>query len=174
MKIKTYGIKGLLEWHGIVSAGKIKMEVSFTNGSTTSVGVSPASFITKDELTQFVIENSDQFKNGRIILVREIEVPDDEATKARKKKACAGASSIEESTINPPLSMDGEDGAQEQADGDEETTGVEPIVVSDKSEAIEYLKEHFPERNYTATSLRGKGAFDAACSACGVVFVFTT
>ena len=174
MKIKTYGIKGLLEWHGIVSAGKIKMEVSFTNGSTTSVGVSPASFITKDELTQFVIENSDQFKNGRIILVREIEVPDDEGTKARKKKTCAGASSIEESTINPPLSMDGEDGAQEQADRDEETTGVEPIVVSDKSEAIEYLKEHFPDRNYTATSLRGKGAFEAACSACGVVFVFTT
>lgn len=174
MKIKTYGIRGLLEWHGIVSAGKIKMEVSFTNGSTTSVGVSPASFITKDELTQFVIENSDQFKNGRIVLVREIEVPDDEATKARKEKACAGASAIEESTINPPLSMDGEDGAQEQADRDEETTGVEPIVVSDKSEAIEYLKEHFPERNYTATSLRGKGAFEAACSACGVVFVFTT
>lgn len=174
MKIKTYGIKGLLEWHGIVSAGKINMEVSFTNGSTTSVGVSPASFITKDELTQFVIENSDQFKNGRIVLVREIEVPDDEATKVRMKKPCAAASAANTLTDNSPLVADGEGGAQEQADGNKGTAGAEPIVVADKSEAIEYLKEHFPERNYTATSLRGKGAFEAACSACGVVFVFTT
>ena len=73
--IKTYGIYGLLEWHGVVKAGSATMKVSFTNGTTTAYGVSPATYITKDEATQFVIENSDKFKSGRIKLISKRELP---------------------------------------------------------------------------------------------------
>lgn len=75
--LKIYGIHGLLEWHGIIHSNGVQMRVDFTNGSTTAYGVAPATYQTKDELTQRIIENSDEFKSGRIRLVRKIELPDD-------------------------------------------------------------------------------------------------
>ena len=80
---KTYGIDGLLEWHGIVECGGAKMKVSFTNGSVTAYGVAPASFTTENETTQFIIENSKQFKDGRIRIIRKVELgPSAEVSKA--------------------------------------------------------------------------------------------
>lgn len=171
MKVKTYGISGLTEWYGKVRAGNLEVAVSFIGGTASPSGAQPAYYMTKDPIVQFVIENSEEFKSGVIELHMSQDVNGDHPREAKPKQT---TSISDDSTMSQPLSMDGEDGAQEQADGGEEKAGVEPIVVADKSEAIEYLKEHFPERNYTATSLRGKGAFEAACSACGVVFVFTT
>lgn len=56
--------------------------------------------------------------------------------------------------------------------------GVEPVAgdggnvvkVSDKSEAIEWLKEHFPEAGYTAVKLRTMAAVIEAGKNHGVVF----
>ena len=67
--IKTYGINGLLEWHGTINSHGVKMKLDFTNGSVTAFGVAPATFTTKDELTQYIIEGSDQFQKGRIRLI---------------------------------------------------------------------------------------------------------
>ena len=171
MKVKTYGISGLTEWHGKVKAGNLEVSVSFIGGTASPSGAQPAYYMTKDPIVQFVIENSEEFKSGVIELHMSQDVNGDHPREAKPKQIITTS---DDYTMSQPLSMDSEDGAQERADGNEGTTGAEPIVVADKSEAIEYLKEHFPERNYTATSLRGKGAFEAACSACGVVFVFTT
>lgn len=171
MKVKTYGISGLTEWHGKVKAGNLEVAVSFVGGTASPSGAQPAYYMTKDPIVQFVIENSEEFKSGVIELHMSQDVNGHHPREAKPKQI---TSTPDDSTMSQPLSMDDEDGAQEPTDGGEEKAGVEPIVVADKSEAIEYLKEHFPDRNYTATSLRGKGAFEAACSACGVVFVFTT
>lgn len=171
MKVKTYGISGLTEWHGKIKAGNLEVSVSFVGGTASPSGAQPAYYMTKDPIVQFVIENSEEFKSGVIELHMSQDVSGDHPREAKPKQL---TSTSDETTISPPLSMDGEDETQGQADSGEDAANAEPIVVSDKSEAIEYLKEHFPERNYTATSLRGKGAFEAACSACGVVFVFTT
>lgn len=62
--------------------------------------------------------------------------------------------------------------SQDDGNGGDDADG-NKIKVADKNEAIEYLKEHFAEKNYTATSLRTKTAFEAACKECGVEFVFT-
>lgn len=62
--------------------------------------------------------------------------------------------------------------SQDDGNGGDDADG-NKVKVADKSEAIEYLKEHFADKNYTATSLRTKTAFDAACKECGVEFVFT-
>lgn len=171
MKVKTYGISGLTEWYGKVRAGNLEVSVSFIGGTASPSGAQPAYYMTKDPIVQFVIENSEEFKSGVIELHMSQDVNGDHPREAKPKQIITTSA---ETTMSKPLPMDVEVETQEQADRGEETTCVEPIVVADKSEAIEYLKEHFPERNYTATSLRGKGAFEAACSACRVVFVFTT
>lgn len=75
MKVKTYGVPGLSEWYGKVKAGNIEVEVQFKGGTASPSGAQPAYFVTKDPITQFVIENSKQFKQGFIILVMQHELP---------------------------------------------------------------------------------------------------
>ncbi len=84
---KVCGINGLLEWHGIVNSHGVNMKVDFTNGSVTAYGVSPATYVTCDELTQHIIENSDQFKKGRIRLLNiyPLEEPKAKEVKAEPK-----------------------------------------------------------------------------------------
>jgi hypothetical protein len=72
---KTYGIYGLLEWHGFIESHGVKMKVHFTNGSVTAHGVAPATFTTSSKLTQHIIENSEKFKSGRIFVVSAVELP---------------------------------------------------------------------------------------------------
>ena len=117
--IKTYGINGLLEWHGIVSGKGIKMKVDFTNGSVTAYGVAPATFTTKDELTQHIIESSDQFKSGRIRIERSQPIP--------------GAEDPE--SLGLPM--------DEPKTGDAEPRELKQVEVSCVDDAKEYLVEHF-------------------------------
>lgn len=200
---KTYGVSGLMDWTTQIKAGKGSVSVHFTGGALTAYGVTPAKYSTSNPFFQSVIENSKQFKSGRIELLGTMEVPDDAATKARKARMAAKAaekpakdeqSPVTETPVPEtpapvvkepvtPTTLAEETPAEEvqptgetqdetlQGDGDDAYGG--KIKVADKNEAIEYLKEHFAEKNYTATSLRTKTAFEAACKECGVEFVFT-
>lgn len=200
---KTYGVSGLMDWTTQIKAGKGSVSVHFTGGALTAYGVTPAKYSTSNPFFQSVIENSKQFKSGRIELLGTMEVPDDAATKARKARMAAKAAEkpakdeqshvtetpvpetpapVVKETVTPTTPAE-ETPAEEvqptgetqdetlQDDGDDADGG--KIKVADKNEAIEYLKEHFAEKNYTATSLRTKTAFEAACKECGVEFVFT-
>lgn len=200
---KTYGVSGLMDWTTQIKAGKGSVSVHFTGGALTAYGVTPAKYSTSNPFFQSVIENSKQFKSGRIELLGTMEVPDDAATKARKTRMAAKAaekpakdeqSPVTETPVPEtpapvvkepvtPTTPAEETPAEEvqptgetqdetlQGDGEDADGG--KIKVADKNEAIEYLKEHFAEKNYTATSLRTKTAFEAACKECGVEFVFT-
>lgn len=199
---KTYGVSGLMDWTTQIKAGKGSVSVHFTGGALTAYGVTPAKYSTSNPFFQSVIENSKQFKSGRIELLGTMEVPDDAETKARKARMAAKAAEkpakdeqspvetpvpetpapVAEETVTPTTPAE-ETPAEEvqptdetqddtlQGDGEDADGG--KIKVADKNEAIEYLKEHFAEKNYTATSLRTKTAFEAACKECGVEFVFT-
>lgn len=193
---KTYGVSGLMDWTTQIKAGKGSVSVHFTGGALTAYGVTPAKYSTSNPFFQSVIENSKQFKSGRIELLGTMEVPDDAATKARKARMAAKEeqSPVTETPVPEtpapfvkepvtPTTPAEETPAEEvqqtdktqydtlQGDGEDADGGM--IKVADKNEAIEYLKEHFAEKNYTATSLRTKTAFEAACKECGVEFVFT-
>ena len=200
---KTYGVSGLMDWTTQIKAGKGSVSVHFTGGALTAYGVTPAKYSTSNPFFQSVIENSKQFKSGRIELLGTMEVPDDAATKARKARMAAKAAEkpakdeqspvtetpvpetpahVAEETVTPTTPAEETPAEAEQptdetqdetlqGDGDDADGG--KIKVADKNEAIEYLKEHFAEKNYTATSLRTKTAFEAACKECGVEFVFT-
>lgn len=148
MKIKTYGIRGLLEKHCVLRAGNITMKVSFTNGTLTGYGVAPATYTTEDPFTQAVIENSAQYKSKEIILVSVHEEPD--PVKAKSES---------------------ENGEQDTGTGSESGMGA-VVKVADKTDAVEWLKENHPDKGYTANKLRSEAAFTAACQECGVTFEF--
>lgn len=190
---KTYGVSGLMDWTTQIKTGKVSVSVHFTGGALTAYGVTPAKYSTSNPFFQSVIENSEQFKSGRIMLLGEMEVPDDAATKARKARMAAKAAEkpapvpetpapVVEEPVTPTTPAKESPAESEQPTGetqdetlqdDDEDADGSKIKVADKSDAIEYLKEKFPEKGYTAVKLRTKTAFDAACKECGVEFVFT-
>ena len=190
---KTYGVSGLMDWTTQIKTGKVSVSVHFTGGALTAYGVTPAKYSTSNPFFQSVIENSEQFKSGRIMLLGEMEVPDDAATKARKARMAAKAAEkpapvpetpapVAEETVTPSTTEKESPAESEQPtgetqdetlQGDGDDADGDKIKVADKPDAIEYLKEMFPEKGYTAVKLRTKTAFDAACKECGVEFVFT-
>ena len=190
MKVKTYGVPGLTEWHGKLKAGSIEVSASFVGGTASPSGAQPAYFMTKDPIVQFVIEHSKEYKSGFIILVMSQDVAGEHPRMAVPKPAPVlkpapvpetPAPVAEETvTTTTPAEEPNAEEAQptgetqdETVQGDGEDADGGKIKVADKNEAIEYLKEHFAENNFTATSLRTKTAFEAACKECGVEFVFT-
>lgn len=200
---KTYGVSGLMDWTTQIKAGKGSVSVHFTGGALTAYGVTPAKYSTSNPFFQSVIENSNQFKSGRIELLGTMEVPDDAATKARKARMAAKAAEkpanevqspvtetpvtetpahVAEETVTPTTPAEGTHAEEVKPTGETQDETLQrdgddadgrKIKLADKNDAIEYLKEHFAEKNYTATSLRTKTAFEAACKECGVEFVFT-
>lgn len=160
MILKTYGVSGLIDWTTQIKVGKGSVLVHFTGGALTAYGVTPAKYSTSKPFFQSVIENSEQFKSGRIELISTIEV----------SEAVGGGRNVSEPVgagrnVSEPVGV-----GQNSSDVD---SSVVVVKVGDKSEAIEYLKEHFPSQGYTATNLRTKAAFDAACVSCGVEFDFS-
>ena len=164
MKIKTYGISELTEWHGKLKAGTIEVNVSFVGGTASPSGAQPAYMVTKDPITQFVIENSKEFKNGFIKLVMKQELPGEHPRMATPKL-------VADSEELPVAQAEESD--TETVEDEQRQENIGKVEVADRNDAIEYLKEHFPERGYTATQLMTKTVFEAACMECGVEFVFT-
>ena len=72
-KRKTSGVSGYMEWVALIECGKATVKVHFSGGSLTGYGVTPAEFTTQNPMTQAIIENSKEFKSGKIFLLREIE-----------------------------------------------------------------------------------------------------
>lgn len=176
MKRKTYGVSGLMDWTTQIKAGKAMVTVHFTGGALTAYGVTPATYSTTDAFFQRVIEGSAQFRSGKIALLSEMEVgghPDaaDAAHTVAKDKATVGVADAAHTVAKGEADAALTEAKGEAENGDEEGTVVE---VPDRYDAVVYLKEHFPGNGYTSTALRTKAAFDAACMAHGVRFVFTT
>lgn len=71
---KTYGVEGLVDWVANLRAGKATLVVSFTGGGMTSFGITPAEYTTENILYQHIIENSTEFKKGKIKLLRGVPV----------------------------------------------------------------------------------------------------
>lgn len=189
MKVKTYGVSGLTEWHGKLKAGSIEVAVSFVGGTASPSGAQPAYLMTKDPIVQLVIENSKEFKSGFISLIMQQDVPGEHHRMAKPKPAITTHNPrptvddgvrkpVEEPTTKTGTETGNDEGKPTQGDegsGDansSEDGDGNKIPAADIKDAIEYLKEHFPEKKYTATALRTKSAFENACKECGVMFEF--
>lgn len=122
-------------------------EVNFRGGVQID---STAKFTTSNEEVQNALENCSSFNRDFYLE----SVSEDSPAVAPTKPAPAA----KEEVVEEPVAEESEDNGN-------------VVKVSDRSDAIEWLKEHYPEKNYTSTKLRGK-AFDEACKDCGVEFVF--
>lgn len=100
------------------------MNVSFRGGTVTGYGVAPAMFTTKDEFTQYVIENSEQYKKKRIFLVRERVVPGTENTQTPKPQET-------EEVVDTPVTVG--------SPSTEEDTKEKTVEVTDWDDAREYI-----------------------------------
>ncbi|MDE7160587.1 MAG: hypothetical protein K2O24_07080 [Muribaculaceae bacterium] len=68
--MKTYAIKGLMEFQALIPAGRSSIRIPFTGGSMSGYGVTPATFSTADPGLQHLIEASPDFRRGRITVLR--------------------------------------------------------------------------------------------------------
>lgn len=73
----TYGVYGMMEYQSIIKIGRATLKVLFTDGSMTAIGQNPAKYTTSDFLVQHAIENSSEFKRGRITVVGTIELDEE-------------------------------------------------------------------------------------------------
>lgn len=73
----TYGVYGMMEYQAIIKIGRATLKVMFTDGSITAMGQNPAQYTTSDFIVQHAIENSSDFKKGRIHVVSTIELDED-------------------------------------------------------------------------------------------------
>lgn len=73
----TYGVHGMMEYQSIIKIGRATLKVLFTDGSITAIGQNPAKYTTSDFLVQHAIENSSEFKRGRITVVDTIELDEE-------------------------------------------------------------------------------------------------
>ena len=74
----------MMEYQSIIKIGRATLKVLFTDGSMTAIGQNPAKYTTSDFLVQHAIENSSEFKRGRITVVDTIELDEE----VRIEKSC--------------------------------------------------------------------------------------
>lgn len=83
---KTYGAYGFVEWNVAIPLNGTFLNVPFKGGSFTELGVNPASFQTENPILQIAIENSIQFKDGRIKMIKETPSFEDETSQETDSK----------------------------------------------------------------------------------------
>jgi hypothetical protein len=99
----TYEIRGQIERSCYFRVGKALLRVDFTGGSINSAGMTPANYVTDNPLYQKAIEESEQFRNGEIVIgaTEKIEEKVAEANAASaeansKKEVIVGVTNVQQ------------------------------------------------------------------------------
>lgn len=141
MKVKTYGIYSLTEWHGKVKAGTIEVNLSFVGGTASPSGSQPAYMVTKDPITQFVIENSKEFKDGFIVLVMCEEIGGNHRRMAVPKPVVEKPKTADAPTTQQQDTDETETPAADATGTVDDTEGETSGTVADKDENPSYEGE---------------------------------
>ena len=174
----TYGVNGMMEYQAVIKVGRNNMKVSFTDGSVSAMGVNPATFTTENFMVQHAIENSTDFKRGRIRVVNTIELaeelriernsikPAPEVPTPAPVAAECTAAPVEECENAPDSQSDNEPETEENAEASTATTQVE---FSCNDDAKDYLEQTF---GFVRSKLRNREDIIAAGKAHGVEIIF--
>lgn len=154
MARKKYGIDGLMEYQGCFHAGKTEINVHFKGGMLTAYGVTPATFSTDNKLIQFVIENSREFKGGRIKLL-EADYSEEEILAERE-----AAQKQAEALAQQQAAAEAAAKAQQQS---EPTDGSSVMKFSDWGEARQWLLD----QGVAASELTGNKKISAKAEQLG-------
>lgn len=155
----TYGVAGMMEYQSIIRFGKNTLKVTFSGGSMNAIGVTPATFTTENFLIQQAIENSGEYRRGRIRTVSTVEL-DEEVRIERAGAAAAAVATAEEDrpdTANTPDMPDAADG------------GMTQVEFSCNDDAKDYLEQTF---GYVRSKLRNREDIVNAGKAHGVEIIF--
>lgn len=153
----------MMEWIASIPCGKATVTVPFTGGSLSGYGIVPAQYITENPMMQAVIENSDYYKSGKIVLIREMEgsgkyqLPVRNAQSNHMPGQAATASAVIDSPLNPDYKpAQQEEATAADAQGTEvdepeadatgtvaEEDGMKIVEVTDIDAARDYLAETF-------------------------------
>lgn len=82
---KTYAARGLLDWQMALNVGGAIIKICFSGGSMGINGVIPAKYTTDNPVIQRIIEDTMQFKNGKILLYH-VEYPEKDKDKEKDKE----------------------------------------------------------------------------------------
>lgn len=175
MKKKTYGAPRYMDWIAQIRAGAATLRVHFTGGALTVYGVTPAEYTTTNPFTQKVIEQSQYFKEGRITLIKTVELPDPQgsnpkkATKPKTEPTATEPTPMSESPV-APIPQEPESPAptaEETAEATKECSDPIKVEVSCLQDAQAYLQEHF---NISSYKVRSYEAAQRAAAEHGVQF----
>lgn len=145
--LKVYGAPGLQEWTLVLGNGP-RLHLHFEHGSQNAFGASPAEYRTENKFFQTIIEQSNYFKEGRIVLLDEVvlEGEDDDNAVSSVAESEAQASEAQEEA-QPELAM--------------------KMVFTSVDDAREYAVEKL---GVSATSVRARAALEKTLADAGVVF----
>ncbi len=181
----------MMEYQALIKIGKATLKVLFTDGSLTAFGQNPAKYTTSDFLVQHAIENSSDFKRGRITVVNSAELDEEVRIERNPAKASAQAENqltdaptvnaeasvktpaveaetASEAVADTPSSEEESDAAEATAEGEPAAGGTE-VEFTDNQEAKDYLTKNFGVK---ASSLRNREDIKAAGETYGVKITF--
>lgn len=158
----TYGVFGMMEYQSIIKIGRATLKVLFTDGSITSLGQNPAHYTTSDFLVQHAIENSRDFKRGRIRVVNAIELDEEvriernhtaSAQTARAKVAASPAVKVEKAANSAAPAKEEDTVVEDVAGSMEAVTGTAPDATEATTEATEEAEDKAAEETATPTEV---------------------
>ncbi len=145
--LKVYGAPGLQEWTLVLGNGP-RLHLHFEHGSQNAFGASPAEYRTENKFFQTIIEQSNYFKEGRIVLLDEVVLEGEDDDNA--------VSSVAESEEQASES-------QEEPQPKTEMKMSFPSVDDAREYAVEKL-------GVAASSVRSRAALEKALADAGLVF----
>lgn len=158
----TYGVFGMMEYQSIIKIGRATLKVLFTDGSITSLGQNPAHYTTSDFLVQHAIENSRDFKRGRIRVVNAIELDEEvriernhtaSAQTARAKVAASPAVKVEKAADSAAPAKEEDTVVEDVAGSMETVTGTAPDATEATTEATGEAEDQAAEGTATPTEV---------------------
>lgn len=153
----TYGVYGMMEYQTIIKIGRATLKVLFTDGSMTAIGQNPAKYTTNDFLVQRAIENSSEFKKGRIQVVDTIELDEEVRIERNPAKPSTQAAKVAAKAVidnkpteaflshTTPVAEDVEDETTEESDADVVTPTDEADTDTIEDEVADITEEEAEE-----------------------------
>ena len=175
----------MMEFQAVIRFGKSRMKVNFTDGFVSSRGEHPAKYTTDNFMVQQAIEQSSEFKRGRIKRIKveqldeEIPVlhnpdPELEIPASEPAKDASGEGATEDTETTDP-----EDDKEDESEQEPEIPASEPmstesteltqVSVSGNDEARAYLETQF---GVAKSKMRTRAEICAIALQKGIVFVF--
>lgn len=164
----TYGVSGMMEYQAVIKVGRNNMKVLFSDGSVSAIGVNPATFTTENFMVQHAIENSSDFKRGRIKVVNTIELQEELRI---ERNGVQPAPDVPDSVLIPVTEISTaptDRNAEKEIDLESGSTTIQ-VEFSCNDDAKDYLEQTF---GFVRSKLHNREDIVAAGKTHGVDIIF--